>query len=569
MSRSIGKGRPTAHLGVFVGAAFLTAALSQADRQVFRADQTFAKAEKAGRGIDKRADLPRRGSIVSRDGQVLAQSRDEYRLSLSKEAVPRSPGFFADLGQASGIPAAEIQAAVESSVKRPSWSQSLGTEEVNRVRQVQKRWGADGVSLDPVSRRMYPLGPAVASILGNIVDGKPSGGLEQALDEDLAGRKGMRRGVTDRYGAYLPGRMESDSYSREDGKEIVLTLDADLQASATVHLQRSVEAHKADRGVALVMDPKTGDLLAMASWPEVTPDPTKSISGYNPNYSMVFEPGSTFKILTMAEAMETGDITRNTVIQCDGTFHFGRGYRVRCDAHGGGRAHGPLDPEMAIAKSCNVSAAKWALMVGRDKMIENLDKLGLLKPTGIGVPKGTDVAGQFNFGEWAKQQQVANVGFGQSISCTPVALISAYSTLANGGVRMKPRLIKRIGELERKPEVAARVFSEPVAEEVMELMEAVIGSDRGTGKSLRIDGYRLAGKTGTAQKIGSGQGYVSSFVGYVPANDPQAVILVMVDNPKGSQYYGSQVAGPVFRAVALDLIRTMRISPERKAHARR
>jgi cell division protein FtsI/penicillin-binding protein 2 len=193
-------------------------------------------------------------------------------------------------------------------------------------------------------------------------------------------------------------------------------------------------------------------------------------------------------------------------------------------------------------------------------MIDFLEQLGLLEKTNIGLPG--EVSGLFRRNEYAKELQLATLGFGQSLTCTPLALTSAFSILGNRGIRMQPRLVKRVGDREFPIREAGRVISEEAADQVALAMESVIESDAGTGKTLRIPGYRLGGKTGTAEKVGTERkGYVSNFIGYVPAQEPKAVILVMVNNPKAGGYYGSTVAGPVFVEVAKSVIRRFNIPP--------
>ncbi|HEY0867712.1 MAG TPA: penicillin-binding protein 2, partial [Fimbriimonas sp.] len=351
--------------------------------------------------------------------------------------------------------------------------------------------------------------------------------------------------------------------------------DSDLQALAAAAVRQAVAKHKAEDGVAIILDPKNGDLLALASAPTFAPyqpDGTdgdlSSNSGYNPAYMGVLEPGSTFKILTLAKALDEGKATMSSHFYCGGTLAINSAWQVHCDLHGGTRAHGQLDPVLAIAKSCNVWSGTWALQIGREKYLQYVKDLGLLKKTELGLPQETQ--GLFNYDEYAKPLQLATLGFGQSITTSPVALIGAFGMLANGGIRMEPRLIKRTGTKDVPLKEGKRIVKEETARHVLQAMEAVVQSDAGTGKSLRIPGYRLGGKTGTAQKIGGGKkGYVANFVGFVPANDPKAVILVMINQPKAGSYYGATVAGPVFVQLAKGVIRHFGLQPSNSLQASR
>jgi cell division protein FtsI/penicillin-binding protein 2 len=273
------------------------------------------------------------------------------------------------------------------------------------------------------------------------------------------------------------------------------------------------------------------------------------------------EPGSTFKILTLAKALDdpNAKITLNWHLYCKGETTVANvdQWKVHCDDH---KPHGDVTPEIAIAKSCNVAAATWAQAIGRENFLAFIRDLGLLTKPNVGLPR--EGHGSYDYKDWAKQLQLANMGFGQAIITTPLSLASAFCMIANKGVRIEPSLIKKIGNHTLPARDSKRIIKPETAAEVLHCMEAVIESDSGTGKTLRIPGYRLAGKTGTAQKIGKTKdGYVANFVGFVPAQNPQAVILVMVNHPNTSAYHGAVVAGPVFVDIAKAVIRHFNIPP--------
>jgi len=554
MSRA-GKSTPTRTFSLIMLALFGLTALTQAHRQTIAREGTLARADAAGRRTVERGDFARRGSILAAEGEVLAQSEEKFELSLDFRKGPRVPGFALDLANAAGVSVAEIEAGAGSGRRTMAWDIEVGTDRAREIQEVKSRWRADGVSLRRLLRRSYPLKESTSAILGTLGEKGPAGGLELAQNTLLAGRDGERVGLIDRTGAFLPSRMAEDTKEKVEGTTIQLTLRAGLQVATTSFLREAVESNRATSGVAVVIRPENGDIIAMASWPAADPDSGKEVLGFNPNYSSVYEPGSTFKILTLAEALDQGKVLPGAVIRCNGEYHFGRGYRVRCDEHHGSRAHGPVNAEKAIAKSCNIAAAQWSLRVGYKQMTDFIKNLGLLDAPELGVTH--ERRGLFDRTDAARQLQIANVGFGQSISATPVGLAGAYAMLANDGVRVKPRLIQAINGEPRPVATGARVISASAANQTVRLMEAVIENDIGTGAKLRIPGYRLAGKTGTAQKIGgeASGGYVSSFVGFVPAEKPRAVVLVMVDNPKAGKIYGATVAGPVFRKIAERVIK--------------
>lgn len=545
---------------------FALAALSQIKLQTVEQKGTLALAEKTRRFTLSRTDYAKRGSILSADGKPLAEDEDAYELNVQFKKIPKSEAFFLDLGAATGIPASEFQMLAESGLAQRTWRQPMSAEQSDQIARVKAEWRADGLSLARTGHRAYPLGDAASCVIGMVREGKPLLGLEASKSKLLTGENGLRVGLTDKQGAFLPMRQTQAAKDRRDGTNITLTLDSDLQTEAANAVKQAVEENKADNGVALVMDPSTGNILAMANWPSFAPyqpdgteNSLKGNSGYNPSYMAQLEPGSTFKILTLAKALDSGNAHMTDVIQCPGEFHPTPHTRIRCDSHHGNRAHGTIDPLKAIAKSCNVAAAGWALRIHREPFLQYVRDLGLLSRCNLGVPG--EAHGNFNYDEPAQQLQLATVGFGQSITCTPVTLLGAFAMLANGGVHMTPRLIDKLGSTQMPLEPGKRLIRPETAQEVLKCMEAVIETDAGTGKELRIPGYRLGGKTGTAQKVGTGNGYVSNFVGFVPVNQPKAVILVMVNNPTGGKYYGATVAGPVFKRLAKAVIHKYHIPP--------
>ena len=536
---------------------FLATTASQADKQVFSRKEIINKAIEAKRYETERTEEARRGTVFSADGRVLAESQDVYELGLFYTRLPKSPAFFAALAEASGKSIDEISRPALTGAKSRLWREPISADQARRVRQVMRDWRADGISLAPVLRRAYPLGEAGSGLLGFVRDGEAVTGLELSQDKPLAGTDGRAKGFVDRSGIFMPIKGK-DLAELDNGRDIALTIDFEIQTEATMALKHAVDRNNATSGAAIVMDPKTGDILAMANWPSY--DPTGKLKpgdDLNATYMSVFEPGSTFKILTLAKALDEGKTTQASEMDCPGHITV-QGRTLKC-AHG---AHGHIDWEKAIAESCNVAASRWALDIGRDSMIEMIQGLGLLERPGLGLPG--EQAGMYNFDDYSKSLQLANNGFGQAMNATPVALASAFSVFGNNGVRMKPRLITRIGEEEIAPQEMGLVFSPETSEYVLKVMTSTIEKDFGTGKGLRIPGYQMAGKTGTAQKLAGGgqKGYVSNFVGYVPAQNPKAVILVMINDPKAGSYYGGTVAGPVFTDLAKAVIRRYGIPPQ-------
>lgn len=548
---------------------FVVAGVSQARVHIFDRDEIIDRATKTDRFVVSRTEFAKRGSILDREGRALAQDEDTRYLTVMFDKVPRSTAFYMDLAAATGIPATEFATLAETARAPVDWRKPISPAQASLVQDVKTRWRADGVGLSRSGRRSYPLGEASASLVGYMRDKAPQAGIELGANSHLSGTNGKIVGIVDREGNYLPMRLDRQTVRRKDGKNLTLTIDAELQQSATEAVKHAVDTHKADQGVAIVMNPKTGDILAMASWPSFDPNrPIEPVAGqkrtpeFNAAYMSALEPGSTFKILSLAKALDEGVVQPNEDYFCRGTMTVGK-TTIACDREHG--SHGLIDPEMAIARSCNLAAATWAMRVGQEDFYKFMRQTGLLEKPGLGLPR--ESAGLYNEKEYAKLLQLANNGFGQSVNATPLALCSAFASLANDGKRVHPRLVAKIGETATPINEGSQIVSPDTAQTVLRMMRAVLESERGTGKSLRIPGYAIGGKTGTAQKknfdTGSMKdgGYVSNFIGFVPAEEPEAVVLVMIDHPTRGSYYGSTVAGPAFRSIAQSVIRRLRIPP--------
>ncbi|MBS1714690.1 MAG: penicillin-binding protein 2 [Armatimonadetes bacterium] len=541
----------------FVG-AFVVAGYSQAKLQVVDRQRVLDVADRIAHFDQDKVEVPRRGSVLSSDGKVLAQTEDESELGLNYEKIPSSPAFFMELSSATGIPATEL------SVRPPKrngrvWRTPLTADQARAVRKVRREWSADGVSLESAKGRDYPLLDACSGLVGAVRDGVAIAGLEKSQDSRLKGVEGESRGFIDRTGAFVPDK-DARNRPKQNGADIVLTIDSGLQIAAVQSLRAAVEANKAKSGCVIAMDQKTGDILAMANWPSFDPTGSwKPGDDFNMASMGAYEPGSTFKILTLAKGLDSGAVRSGDHYQCSGQIQVGD-RTIHCADHHGSRAHGDVDLERAIGKSCNVAAANWALKVGHDEFVRFMDSMGLFEKTDLGLP--SERKGQFNRKDYAKRVQTATNGFGQSMNCVPVNLAAAYCMIANGGKMMVPRLIRKLGNEEVPVKERGQIVKSEVAQEVMKMMESVIESDFGTGKKLKVAGYKLAGKTGTAQKVGTAKGkYVANFVGMVPSSDPRAVVLVMIDCPSAGKYYGGEVAGPVFVDMAKAVIRRFGIPP--------
>lgn len=550
-----------------IGLAFLSAVGSQLWVQVANASGIVEKARLAKRFDGKVLEHAQRGAILASDGTALARDDDSCVLGINFQKVPNSPGFFAALSAAVGISAAELSQMAANAAGFRDWRNPVTPEQVKRIRQVQLDWKADGISLARPDIRVYPLGEAAANLVGYVRD--EDGGvsaIEGRYNEQLKGSDGELSGLKDRNGELLPMRMSPGSKPRLDGSTIELTIVPELQTAAYEAVKRTAMANGATTGSAVIISPVTGDILAMASWPSFDPNSLTAFRGSaektifrNPCVTDAFEPGSTLKVLTLAKALDDKKWGPEQIFTCRGTMTVGK-KSFGCDRSHNGGVHGTIDPEHAIGESCNLAAAQWAMKVGYEPWIDYMKQLGLLAVPNVGLP--AEQPALFKRTTWAPDLQLATLGFGQSISVSPLALCNSFALLGNGGVRMRPRLIKSIGSQTVVVEEAGQIVSKESADVVLRYMQSVFDKPYGTGKTLRIPGYSLAGKTGTAQKHNKrGAGYVSNFVGFVPAKAPKAVVLVMIDDPK-KQYYGAAVAGPAFREIAEELIRHFEISPD-------
>lgn len=557
--------RPPLSVLVALGAFAVTGA-TQASLQLARAGGLIATATKDDRFTVVRIDAPRRGAVLTSDLKPIAQDLAAWELSVRFTKVPRSPAFFEELAAAAGIPEADLERLADTRDVE-TWPVELNRSQADAVERVKTRWRADGVSVAASPLRTYPFGMDAAAISGTLDKGVKARGLEGLYDSELKGAPGKRIGLVDRTGAFEPARLDGSSHPRKDGDDIVTTIDSSLQRSASESIRGAVTEHNAVSGTVIVVKPDTGDILAMAGAPSFNPAAPSStvggerISGIAAPYMSRIEPGSMLKILTLGKALDVGAVKPGDTYYCKGELAINRFSRVRCDDHHGNRAHGLIGLDKAIAESCNVSAARWALQIGRQPFFDFLFALGLFKPTSLNMP--SEVKGSVNLHDYAQKLQLADLGFGQSMTCTPVELATAMSTIGNGGIMMQPRLVSKVGGANVPMAAGKRILSEKSANTVLSYMKGVFDDPKGTGRELRLPGYELAGKTGTAQKRNGGGGYVSNFVGFVPAEHPTAMVLVMIDNPRDGTYYGASVAGPVFKHVAEAVIRRYHLQPTR------
>lgn len=413
-----------------------------------------------------------------------------------------------------------------------------------------------GLWLEDSPVRANPSGRDALQLLGNVnIDGHGIEGLEMMFDSVLAGHNGERRARVDAAGRPVPDGSDR-TRPPVDGKNIRLTIDRDIQHFVEAELAKVGAEQSPDAATAIVMDVKTGEILGMANYPAPQAGSRKIDPKERRNRAItdLFEPGSIFKVVTAAAALESGV---NTNCYCPGTRSIGN-RSIHC-AHGA--AHGAVDLRKMIEKSCNIAAGTLAERVGPKRMHEKLVEFGFNQKTGVEFP-GEEHARMLPAEKWRTMRTV-NIGFGQGIQVTPIQILSAYAAIANDGLYNPPTLLKDTSGLKVATREPHRVMSASNAAALRSHMEAVVVS--GTGKSAKVAGYSSAGKTGTAQ-IGGPRGYipgayVASFCGFTPASKPRLAILVSVWHPRRGQY-GGVVSAPVFREISRRCLDYLAIPPD-------
>ncbi|MFZ4538243.1 peptidoglycan D,D-transpeptidase FtsI family protein [Propionivibrio sp.] len=412
-----------------------------------------------------------------------------------------------------------------------------------------------GVGLDKEYRRYYPSGEMTAHMVGFTgVDDKGLEGVELAFQGQLLGYSGSRTVIKDRRGQIVEdvGSIKLP----QDGKDIHLALDSKIQYLAYSYLKQSIVDNKAKAGGVVVIDAKTGEILALANWPTYNPNNRERLSGAqlrNRAVTDTFEPGSTLKPFTIALAMDSGKVRFDTIINCaPGRLTIGSA--TISDAH----PHGALTVAQVIQKSSNVGAAKIAAMLPSHQMWDMFDAIGFGQVSRLGFPG--EVSGRLRPWKTWRPIEQATMAYGHGISVSLLQLARAYTVFARDGDMIPLTLTK----LDSLPLGMTPVFSQQTAHEVRAMLEMAV-QPGGTAPKAQIPGYRVGGKTGTAYKLEGGQyakKYIASFVGFAPVSDPRLIVAVMIDEPGGAQHYGGDVAGPVFAGVMGGSLRTLGIAPD-------
>jgi cell division protein FtsI (penicillin-binding protein 3) len=508
---------------------------------------------------------PRRGRILDRKGHELATTADLDSIYCNPRQLAHVPGASQKLAKALHLQARELDKSLAGKKEQYfAWVKRRVTPEES---QAVAALGLPGVGMRKEPRRVYPSGALAATVVGHAgLDGKGLEGVELGFDKALHGSGMELVGVHDRLGRDLlvDGAIDASSSA---GKDLVLTVDRYLTFETERILAETVQKHNAKAGMSVMLDPRTGEILAMASVPTYNPNEPADAAkrgARNRTISDTFEPGSTLKVFTFAAALDAGKVRPTDRFDCQmGQMLVGK-FHIRDD-----HPKGVLTAAEVLKHSSNIGTVKIARRIGKEALWKALDRFGFGRPTYLGLP-GERRGILRPVSRWG-EIEFATHAFGQGMTVTPLQLAAGFAAVADYGMYHPPRIALhylgadgRPEPVERAPEapVARRVMSVSAARTLLSLMEGV--TEGGTAKAAAIPGYPVAGKTGTAQKVTNGRydptKYLGSFVGIVPANDPRLVIAVMIDEPQGI-HYGGVVAAPAFKAIAETALRYLGVAP--------
>jgi cell division protein FtsI (penicillin-binding protein 3) len=560
--------------------------------QAVDADEFTARAEQDRYVVHTLA--AERGGITDRNGVALASSVDANDITADPTLFTRKQTGIDDAPEQAAALLAPILGRDEDAV-----ASKLRTKKTQYVllarRQTPQVWkqirdlksalakkaGQDdstvnvlaGVFADPSSKRVYPNGDLAAGILGWVnADGKGGGGIEQMLNGDLSGEPGEIR-YAQSGGRQVPTAGGASETPAVPGSTVELTIDRDIQWAAQNAITEQVKNSRADRGYVIVQDTRTGEILAMANSPGFDPN---DLSGADPealgNAALqdAYEPGSTAKVMSMAAVIEENAATPLTHVVVPNRLH--RGDRLFKDDIDHPTWYLTLNG--VLAKSSNIGTILATGQLGKTQREANKVLYSYLREFGIGGATGLGFPGETKGilaapDKWSTSQQYT-IPFGQGVSINAMQAASVYSTIANGGVRVEPTLVRGTegpdGRFTAAPEPEkTRVVSGRTARTLAKMLESVVDDEEGTGTKARIPGYRVAGKTGTANRVdpatGRYRGYTSSFAGFAPADNPRVTVYCAIQNATEGSYFGGQICGPIYKEVMEFALKSLQIPP--------
>ncbi|GHJ95613.1 cell division protein [Streptomyces sp. NE5-10] len=542
-----------------------------------------------------------RGEITDRNGIALATSVDAYDITADPKLFTPEESKVRDapeqaaalLAPILGKEPAELAKKLRTPKSRYTLLARKQTPQVwNQIKDLKKVYaqkagaaGGTGVNLlggvlsEPSTKRVYPNGDLGAGILGYVnAEGRGAGGVESMLDPELAGRDGKIR-FTASGGRQVP-TAGSQGTPAVPGSDIELTIDRDIQWAAQQAISDQVRKSKADRGYVIVQDTRTGEVLAMANAPGFDPNDLSAANSAamgNAALQDAYEPGSTSKVMSMAAVLEEGKATPDTHVTVPNRLH--RGDRLFKDDIDHRTWYLTLNG--VLAKSSNIGTILATGQLGKDQAESNRVLDGYLRRFGIGSPTGLGFPGETSGilakpEDWSTSQQYT-IPFGQGLSVNALQAASVYSTIANGGVRVEPTLVRGTKGPDGRFTPAAtpeenRVVSEKTAKTLAQMLESVVEDREGTGTRAAIPGYRVAGKTGTANRVdpelGRYKGYTASFAGFAPADQPRVTVYCAIQNPTKGSYFGGQICGPIYKKVMEFALKTLHVAPTGSESAR-
>jgi stage V sporulation protein D (sporulation-specific penicillin-binding protein) len=512
---------------------------------------------------------PNRGVITDTNGKVLAQSAMAYTVVVNPADVADPDLVGQKLGEILDMDPAGIAQKASDKSKSEIWiKRQISDEQAEQIKALNLK----GVGFYEDTKRYYPANTLACQVLGYTnADGVGQAGLEKQYETYLQGVEGRLISTVDAHNQELPNGNEW-YVPAQDGYQMTLTLDAVIQSFAENALENVMAETNAKDASVVVMRPKTGQVVAMAGNPNMDlNDLPRSDSALlsslsrNRTVSDAYEPGSVFKIVTLASGLDSGAVSTESTFDCTG-YYTVDGEKIKCWRSGNPHGHQTLAE--GVKNSCNPVFMQIALKMGSEKFYDYLDAFGLGQPTGLDFPG--ESSGIVTEQKYVRNTDLARIGFGQSIAVTPIQMANAVCAAVNGGNLMQPYLVEKLTDADGnvvesfEPTVKQRVVSEQTSQTVREILELVVSE--GSGKNAQVPGYRVGGKTGTAQKYDSNgnikQGkHIASFVGIAPINDPELVVLVVVDEPEVAVDFGSVIAAPVAQQILESSLHYLGIQP--------
>ncbi|MCZ6469280.1 MAG: penicillin-binding transpeptidase domain-containing protein [Candidatus Dadabacteria bacterium] len=547
-------------------ALFAMVSVKALELQILDRERAFKIARKQHRGTSTL--LPRRGKIFDRNGKELAVNIDVKSIYANPKKVTKPSETAKILSEKLNLSQKKILNRV-SSDKSFVWIKRLADS--GSVEELQNL-DITGLGYIPEPKRVYPNGHLLGQVIGiTDVDSIGIEGIEYRYDRLLTGKTRKITLKRDARGHKIlndPSEIQEIDQYKTSGHDIVLTIDSQIQYIVERQLKEGVEEVGGEKGMAIIMNPETGEVLAMASYPFLDPNNFSKFPEVNRRNLPIWyahEPGSTMKVFLASSALDDKKVNPNSKFNCEN----GRrkiGSAVIRDI----KPRGTLTVAEIVKYSSNIGASKIGELLGRDKYYKYLNKFGFGKTTGIGLPGESSgiLAAPRKWGPI----ELATISFGQGISVTSLQLVTALSAIANGGYLMKPYVIEKIvgpdGNVieQNSPEVVTRVISYDTSYQMKQIMQGVV--ENGTGKKAQIPGFSVAGKTGTAQIPNPKSGgyysdrYIASFIGFAPVEDPEIVMVVVVEAPR-KKTHGGSVAAPIFKQIAEKVLFHMGISPKK------